>query len=59
VPYPQSIELKLEFNQIKELVAKKCISSLGQQYIEKIKFNNKVDIIERMLWQVKYFKNIL
>lgn len=59
MPYPQSIELKLEFNQIKELVAKKCISSLGQQYIDKIKFNNKVDIIERMLWQVKDFKNLL
>ncbi|MFZ4799414.1 MAG: endonuclease MutS2, partial [Bacteroidia bacterium] len=57
--YPQSIELKLEFNQIKELVAKKCISTLGQQYIDKIKFNNRHDIIERMLWQVKDFKNLL
>lgn len=59
MPYPQSIELKLEFNQIKELVAKKCISTLGQQYIDKIKFNNRHDIIERMLWQVKDFKNLL
>jgi len=59
VPYPQSIELKLEFNQIKELVAKKCISTLGQQYIDKIKFNNRHDIIERMLLQVKDFKNLL
>jgi DNA mismatch repair protein MutS2 len=59
VPYPQSIELKLEFNQIKELVAKKCISTLGQQYIDKIKFNNRQDIIEKMLWQVKDFKNLL
>jgi DNA mismatch repair protein MutS2 len=59
VPYPQSIELKLEFNQIKELVAKKCISTLGQQYIDKIKFNNRHDIIEKMLWQVKDFKNLL
>lgn len=59
MPYPQSIELKLEFNQIKELVAKKCISSLGQQYIDKIKFNSRHDIIEKMLWQVKDFKNLL
>ncbi len=59
MPYPQSIELKLEFNQIKELVAKKCISTLGQQYIDKIKFNNRHDIIEKMLWQVKDFKNLL
>ncbi len=59
MPYPQSIELKLEFNQIKELVAKKCISKLGQQYIDKIKFNNRHDIIEKMLWQVKDFKNLL
>ena len=59
MPYPQSIELKLEFNQIQELVAQKCISTLGQQYIDKIKFNNRHDIIERMLWQVKDFKNLL
>ncbi len=59
MPYPQSIELKLEFNQIKEIVSKKCISTLGQQYIDKIKFNNRHDIIERMLWQVKDFKNLL
>ena len=52
MPYPQSIELKLEFNQIKELVAKKCVSTLGQGYIDKIRFNNKFDIVERMLWQV-------
>jgi DNA mismatch repair protein MutS2 len=59
VPYPQSIELKLEFNQIKELVAKKCISTLGQQYNDKIKFNNRHDIIEKMLWQLKDLKNLL
>ncbi len=59
MPYPQSIELKLEFNQIKELVAKKCVSTLGQGYIDKIRFNNKFDIVERMLWQVNEFKNLL
>ncbi len=59
MPYPYTIEQKLAFNQIKELVAKKCISTIGQSYIEKIRFNNKFDIVERMLSQVNEFKSLL
>ena len=29
VPYPKNIELKLEFNEIKELTRQKCLSPAG------------------------------
>jgi DNA mismatch repair protein MutS2 len=59
VPYPKHIEQKLEFDQIKILLHKKCISEMGQQYIEKIRFVNRFDVLEKLLIQVKEFKTIL
>ena len=57
--YPQNIEHKLEFDQIKELLNQKCLSEMGQEYISKIRFVNRFDILEKMLLQVKEFKKIL
>ena len=57
--YPQNIEHKLEFDQIKELLSQKCLSEMGQEYISKIRFVNRFDILEKILLQVKEFKKIL
>ena len=57
--YPQNIEHKLEFDQIKELLNQKCLSEMGQEYISKIRFVNRFDILEKMLLQTKEFKKIL
>jgi DNA mismatch repair protein MutS2 len=59
VPYPKHIEHKLEFDQIKELLRKKCISEMGEQYLDKIRFVNRFDVLEKLLLQVKEFKTIL
>lgn len=59
MPYPKHIEQKLEFDQVKILLHKKCISEMGQQYIEKIRFVNRFDVLEKLLIQVKEFKTIL
>lgn len=59
MPYPKHIEQKLEFDQIKILLHKKCISEMGQQYIEKIRFVNRFDVLEKLLTQVKEFKTLL
>lgn len=59
MPYPKHIEHKLEFDQVKELLHKKCISEMGQQYISKIRFVNRFDILEKILLQVKEFKTLL
>jgi DNA mismatch repair protein MutS2 len=59
VPYPKHIEHKLEFDQVKELLRKKCISEMGEQYLEKIRFVNRFDVLEKLLLQVKEFKTLL
>lgn len=59
MPYPKHIEQKLEFDQIKELLLKKCISEMGEQYVDKIRFVNRYDVLEKLLLQVKEFKTIL
>jgi DNA mismatch repair protein MutS2 len=59
VPYPKHIEQKLEFDQIKQLLLKKCISEMGEKYVDNIRFVNRFDILERLLLQVKEFKTIL
>ncbi len=59
MPYPKNIEQKLEFDQIKELLRQKCLSEMGEEYIGKIRFVNRFDLLEKMLIQVKEFKKIL
>ena len=59
MPYPKHIEQKLEFDQLKQLLLHKCISEMGQQYVGKIRFVNRHDILERLLLQVKEFKTLL
>ncbi len=57
--YPKNIEHKLEFDQIKELLKQKCLSEMGEDYIGKIRFVNRFDILEKMLLQVKEFAKLL
>ena len=59
MPYPKNIELKLEFTQVKELVRQKCLSYLGASYLDKIRFVNRFDLLEKILLQVNEFKAIL
>ena len=57
--YPQNFEQKVGFNQIKDLIRKNCISSMGEKYVDKIRFSTRVDVIKKLLDQVSEFKNIL
>ncbi|MFI5221548.1 MAG: endonuclease MutS2 [Bacteroidia bacterium] len=57
--YPKNIEQKLEFDQVKNLVAQKCLSDPGREYISKIRFVNRFDVLEKMLKQADEFKKIL
>jgi DNA mismatch repair protein MutS2 len=59
VPYPKNLEQKLEFTQVKELLAKHCLSAMGLSYIEKIRFVNNANLLERMLLQTQEFKQLL
>lgn len=57
--YPESIEIKLGFDQIRSLIEKECLSGLGKDYLKKMKFSNKHSLI--FLWQnqVKEFLSII
>lgn len=59
MPYPSNIEQKLEFDQIRELVRKKCISGGGVRYLERVRFIQRADIVHVLLEQVKEFMDIV
>lgn len=59
MPYPKNIETKLEFDQIKDMLRSHCLSDLGMQYVDKIRFVSKFDVLEKMLQQVNEFRILL
>lgn len=59
MPYPQHIEQKLEFNQIRAWLLSKCLGEVGQSFVHKMRFVNRFDLVEKMLLQTKEFKTLL
>ena len=57
--YPRNLEQKLGFDKIRTRLAEASESSLGQQYIQKIKFSKDRDSIERWLVQTSEFVQII
>jgi DNA mismatch repair protein MutS2 len=57
--YPQNFEQKIGFDQIKELLKSYCISDMGVQFVEKIRFTSRYDIVNRLLDQASEFMEIL
>lgn len=57
--YPGNIEQKIGFDKIREMLADYCISPMGERYVEKLRFNNRFDLIEKLLGQVEEFRQLL
>ncbi len=57
--YPKNIEIKLGFDQIREMVSGQCLSSLGKGYIDKIQFSSDSDLITRLVDQTSEYMQIL
>ena len=57
--YPNNIEQKLGFDQIREMLAKDCLSPLGQAYVGKMRFSNDFELIKKLMHQTAEFKKIL
>ncbi|MEA5459963.1 Smr/MutS family protein [Arcicella sp. LKC2W] len=57
--YPQNIEQKLGFDKIRERLNELCVSTLGRSFVEKIRFSDNYDQIQKMIRQVDEMKNIL
>jgi DNA mismatch repair protein MutS2 len=57
--YPENIESKLGFDQIRNILKSYCLSSLGQTYVDKIKFSYEHSYVLKLLRQVNEFKTII
>ncbi len=57
--YPQNIEIKLGFDKIRERLNELCVSTLGRNFVDKIRFSDNYDLIQKMIRQVDEMKNIL
>jgi DNA mismatch repair protein MutS2 len=57
--YPENIEAKIGFDQIRELLKKECLSPLGEGYVEKVKFSSDHQLISNLIAQTAEFKKIL
>ncbi|QIP13314.1 endonuclease MutS2 [Spirosoma aureum] len=57
--YPNTLELKLGFDTIRERLKDACVSQLGQDYVEKIRFTDNIQLIDKLLRQTDEFKQIV
>ncbi len=57
--YPNTLETKLGFDTIRERLKEACISPLGQDYVEKIRFTDNLQLIDKLLRQTTEFKQIV
>jgi len=59
VIYPENFEHKLGFDKIRELVAAQCLSSLGREQVEAIRFSADATVVAEELEQTGEFVRIL
>ena len=57
--YPENFEYKVGFDKIREMLKGGCLSDLGKQKVDKIRFSNKYHFIEMLIGQVAEFKDIM
>jgi DNA mismatch repair protein MutS2 len=57
--YPNNIEQKLGFDRIREILNNLCISPLGRAFVEKVRFSDNYDMIQKMIRQVDEMKQII
>lgn len=57
--YPANFEQKIGFNQIKQHISELCISSIGQIFVEKIRFSTNIVTIKKLLDQSNEFVELL
>ncbi|QJW91238.1 endonuclease MutS2 [Spirosoma taeanense] len=57
--YPNTLENKLGFDTIRERLKEACVSPLGQDYVEKIRFTDNIQLIDKLLRQTDEFRQIV
>ena len=57
--YPSTIEQKLGFDQVRELLKHECSGSLGRAFVEKMRFSNDYDMVDKLVRQTSEMKQIM
>ncbi len=57
--YPKNLEEKLGFDRLRTLLKSYCEGTLGEAYVEKIRFTAKPHVIDKLLGQTEEFVQIL
>lgn len=57
--YPQNFEQKIGFDQIRQLLKEKCLSTLGEERVMDMTFSDQHDTVEELLNQVTEFVRII
>ena len=57
--YPQNFEQKIGFDQIRQLLKEKCLSTLGEERVTDMAFSDRFNEVEERLDQVTEFVRIL
>lgn len=57
--YPQNFEQKIGFDQIRQLLKDKCLSTLGEERVSEMNFSNQFETVEELLNQVTEFVRII
>lgn len=56
--YPENFEVKIGFAKVRELVKKQCLSSLGRDLVDDIKFSDSFNHVNRLVNETNEFKTI-
>ena len=57
--YPENCLERLGFVEIKQLISKHCLSTMGQSMVQKMQVMNRFDQIDKFLRQTNEFKSII
>ncbi len=57
--YPENCQERLGFNEIRQMVHRHCLSTMGQALVKKMQVMTKFDQINKFLRQTSEFKSIL
>ena len=57
--YPENFEIKIGFAQVRDMLSELCLSPLGRQFVNRMVFLNRHDLVQRLLEQTNEFKQLL
>ena len=56
--YPNNIEQKIGFDEIRSLLRERCLSTLGKEKVDEIAFSTELDVVNEWLAQIREFRRL-